>query len=179
MIDYSKLQSIPWLQQVPRTLTPEVEKVLNDIRGKPAFFVFWGGGAKGWQRDMENARLSFVYVVQANECLFDPAEAQFAPAVFLSTPNLQASDPQWMERTGAEISQRLANNEFPEAAAYLAAEDSSFDLELPGVQNGPFRLWTTHVDPDNLPGQHIPASRVLPALHHGKEWSLIPPTLYA
>lgn len=36
MIDYSKLQSIPWLQQVPRTLTPEVEKVLNDRVAHPA-----------------------------------------------------------------------------------------------------------------------------------------------
>jgi len=178
MADYSKLQSIDWLRQVPRTLTPDIEKIVDEISTKPAFFVFWGGGRKGWVKDMENARLSFVYVVQANECLFDAEEAQWAPAVFLSTTNPQAADPEWMESTGSAMGERLANNEFPQAAAHLAAEESSFDLELPGLEGGPFRLWTTYVNPDLLPGGRIPDSRVLPALHHGKEWSLIPPKLY-
>jgi hypothetical protein len=162
-------------------LTPELERTLNEISAKPAFFVFWGGGQKGWVKDMENARLSFVFVVQANKSLFDKAEAEWAPGVFLSTTAPEAADAAWMERMGGEIAGRLHNNEFPEAAAYLAAEDSTFSLDLPAAstQGVPFKLWTTYVDPERLPEGFIPESRVLPALLHGGEWTLLPRKLYA
>lgn len=43
-IDYSLLQSIGWLQQIPRQLTPEVEEICNEIHPKPYSWAFWGGG---------------------------------------------------------------------------------------------------------------------------------------
>lgn len=181
MADYTKLQQLDWLRQVPRKLTPDIERICNEISGKPAFFVFWGGGQKGWVQAMENARLSFVYVVQANECLFDPAEAQWAPAVLLSTTDERASDETWLQQIGSELSPRLRGADFPQAAALLANEDSTIDLQLPPSATGgiPFKLWTTHIDPEMLPGTAIPESRVLPALLHGDRWSLLPPKLYS
>lgn len=179
-MDYAKLKSLAWLHQVPRSLTPEIEQVCNEINGKPFFFVFWGGGPKGWVRDMENARLSFVYVVQANECLFDAETSEFAPAVLLMTRDPRAADPEWMKQLGDEIRPRLYGSEFAQAAALLSYEDSTIDLELPTSATGgvPLRLYSQVVDPHRLPGRAIPDSRVVPALHHGSEWSLLPSKIY-
>lgn len=181
MVDYSKLNTLTWLQQVPRVLSPEVEKICDEISGKPAFFVFWGGGKKGWVRDMENARLSFVYVVQANSCLFDAAESQFAPAVILSTTDPRANDPKWVEQVFSGLAERLYTPEFAHAQALLADEDSSIDIVLTAQETklGQFYLKTQYIDPDLLPGRAIPENRVLPALLHGESWSLLPPKLYA
>lgn len=181
MANYTKLQSLDWLRQVPRKLTPDVERICDEISGKPAFFVFWGGGPKGWVKDMEHARLSFVYVVQANECLFDAEESEYAPAVMLSTTDERAADESWMQQVSSELAPRLRGADFPQAAALLADENSNIDLELPSASTGgiPFRLWTTYVDPDKLPGRCVPETRILPALLHGKQWSLLPPKLYS
>lgn len=180
MMDYANLKSLSWLHQVPRTLTPELEKICNEISGKPFFFVFWGGGPKGWVRDMENARLSFVYVVQANECLFDAETSEWAPAVVLQTSDPRSADPEWMKRLGEAIRPRLYSSEFAQAAALLADPNSDIDLELPtsATDGIPLRLFSRAVDPDRLPRRAIPESRVLPALHHGNEWSLLPFKLY-
>lgn len=180
MTQYAKLQSLTWLQQVPRTLTPDIERICDEISGKPAFFVFWGGGRKGWVREMENARLSFVYVVQANSCLFDPEESQWAPAVLLSTTDTRASDPNWIERIGAEFCPRLRSSEFPDIRALLEDEESQIDMDLASSSTGgvPLHLMTAYIDPERLPNRHIPESRVLPALLHGETWTLLPSKLY-
>ncbi len=181
MVDYSKLNALGWLQQVPRVLTPEVEKICDEISGKPAFFVFWGGGQKGWVKKMENARLSFVYVVQANSCLYDAEEAQFAPAVILSTTDPRASDPAWVQQVFPELAERLHTPEFAHAQALLDDPDSTIDIVLTAHETriAQFHVKSQFIDPDLLPDRHIPGNRVLPALMHGEEWSLLPPKLYA
>lgn len=180
MNDYAKLQSLAWLQQVPRRLTPELERIFDQISGKPLFFVFWGGGRSRWVRDMENARLSFVYVVQANPCLYAAETSQWAPAVVLSTTDPRASDPRWMERLGSEICPRLRSSEFPNIRALLDDEESTFELDLPPSSTGgvPIHLMSTYIDPERLPHGYISETRVLPALLHGQQWTLLPSKLY-
>ena len=118
--------------------------------------------------------------MQANTCLFDPEESQWAPAVLLSTTDPRASDPRWMEQMGAELCPRLRSTEFPDIRALLEDEESQFDMDLASASTGgvPLHLTTTFIDPERLPHRHIPENRVLPALLHGDTWTLLPSKLY-
>lgn len=180
MPDYTKLQCMNWLKQSPRPLTPEIERFCNKVSGKPFFFVFWNGGQKSWVREMEHARLSFVYVMQANLELFDPDPNNFAPAVLLATDQPQSIDPTWMARVGDEMWARVRSGTMPNVQALLEDEHSFFDLTLPKEQTAGrmFRMWVEPISARYLPNHCVPESRVLPALMHGDSWSLIPTSLY-
>lgn len=178
---YDKLN---WLTSVPRNLTPEMEAAFETIYPKPFFFAFWTGGIKGWKQRMSNATLSWAYVVQANSCLYDPNEAQWAPAVLLASDAPEASNPAWVEQHANHIIPQLregATHATNQYRVWLEHEESSFHSDIPTeITGGPrFRIWTTHIDPAKLPGKHIPQNQMIPTLHHDtNEWALIPPTFY-
>lgn len=181
MSAYLNLQRMEWLKQTPRALTPEIERFCNKVSGKPFFFVFWNGGQKSWVQEMEHARLSFVYVMQANVELFEPDADNFAPAVLLATDQAESVDPLWMARTGDEMWARVRSGSMPNVQALLQDEHSFFDFVLPKEQTAGkmFRIWVEPVGARYLPGHCVPESRVLPALKHGDSWSLIPTSLYS
>jgi hypothetical protein len=169
-----------WLKQIPRPITPEIERFCNRVSGKPLFFAFWNGGQKSWLQEMELARLSFVYVLQASAELFEPDQHNFAPAVLLATERSESVNPRWMARAGDEIWARIRSGHMPNVAPLLEDEHAFFDLMLPREQTGgvAFRMWVEPVSARHLPGFCVPENRVLPALKHGGTWSLIPAALY-
>lgn len=170
------LKKLPWLKDAPRKLTPEIEADCQKIKGKPLWFVFWGEGRKKWKENMENTRLSYVYVIQANQVLFSKEEAQWAPAVILATTDVRASDPEWMKKKAESILKEVENDPNSELSGLMSDEESHFNIQLPGSD---FRALTMYVDPDRLPDGFIPANRTLPAVKLGDQWVLIPNELYS
>ena len=173
-------QRLYWLHQVPRQLTPDLEKKFEEVRSKPFFFVFWGEGVKGWRQDMANARLTHVAVVQANTALFNAEEATWAPAAFLWSRQPEAANPNWMAQWLANLGPRLYDGSAPQIAAQLNDPDSDIDVEVPQQLTGGahFHLESRFIGPDCLPHGCIPESRVLPALVFPNTWELIPGSWY-
>jgi hypothetical protein len=177
MFDYSALA---WLTQGPHQMTPQLEAKFNEVSDKPFWFVFWGGGPKGWVKDMEQSQLRFSAVIQANECLFDPAQAEMAPAVMLYIDDAQAADSRWAEAFSGQIAKAFEQGMAPEISAQLQDPDSEIDTDVPTNLTGGVRarLAVAYLSPSRLPNGHIPANRVLPTLQHGTNFSVIPPAWY-
>lgn len=165
-------KKIPWLKDAPRKLTPEIEAVCQKIKGKPLWFVFWGGGKKAWKDTMENMILSYVYVAQANQTLFNKEEAQWAPAVLLATADARSNDPKWVKQKAESV----LKDSPAELERLISDEESHFDIQVPGTD---FKAMTTYIDPERLPNGFIPKERVLPAVKCGEQWILLPNELYA
>ncbi|MDA3901444.1 MAG: hypothetical protein PF637_13115 [Spirochaetes bacterium] len=181
--DYSRLQSLEWLQQNPRELTPEVEEICNEIHPKPYSWVFWGGGVKGWEKRMEHARLSYIYVLQAHNDCYDPENSYGGYGVVIATAHPKSSDPQWIGEMGEKICLKIEYGKAPEASELLDSESSFKSIDLPkDITDGiPFKLFTFRIDAELLPDNHI-QEKVLPALYNGKYnnygWQLIPAKFY-
>lgn len=171
-------EKIQQLSRVPRTVTKEFEK----ISAKPFFFLPWA--VRSWEQEMTNSPLVFAVVVQANECLFDARESEFAPAVLAwTTSPTHAQDIQWLGALADRIhgcTSNATNMDEAKLGALLMAEDSSISLDVPTSLTGGVRvrmcsLW---IDPTTLPGKAIPEHRCLPVLVSDDSPTVIPPSFY-
>jgi hypothetical protein len=153
------------LAQTPRP----IDETLRKIRARPFFFL--RGANRKWEQHMTTSPLVFVYVVQANEALFEEGEGNTAPAVLLYTTDpAHCRDAQWLQDLGQRVSAlKSSGTRDPKAnelGAYLAAEESTFDLPVPDSLTGGVaaRIKTTWVSTDELPGECIGPDRLIPAL---------------
>jgi len=157
-MDMKKLEK---LAQLPRPLDDTVQRIWK----KPLFF-------RGrWEREMTHAPLVFLYVVQANEGLYEKGAGEMAPAVLLySTDPTVARDAAWLTDLGERIlalrTSGTADPKANELGCYLEAEQSTFNLPVPvsltGGKAATIRTWTLCVE--DLPDQCIGPDGIIPAL---------------
>ena len=173
-MDLNKLEK---LAKLPRPLDETAQKIWK----KPLLF-------RGrWEREMTNAPLVFLYVVQANECLYEKGAGEMAPAVLLySTDPAVARNAAWLADLGERIlalrTSGTADPKANELGALLEAETSTFNLPVPvSLTGGPsatIRTWTLCVE--DLPDQCIGPEGIIPALVCSDgHLILIPGELYA
>jgi len=171
------------LEKLAKTPRP-IDDTLLKIRGRPFFFL--RGANRKWEKHMTTSPLVFVYVVQANEVLFEEGEGDTAPAVLLyTTDSAHSRDAQWLEDLGQRIAAlKTSGTDDPKAnelGACLAAEESTFDLPVPLSLTGGVaaRIKTTWVSTDELPNKCIGPDRLVPALAFPDgDLALIPGDLY-
>lgn len=163
----------------PRPLTDELTK----IQSRP--FGFLRKAVKKWENEMANAPLVFAAVVQANSVLFDPKESTWAPAVLLYTTDpARSRDGEWLRQVAdrcAALRERRTGDRREDGLGFLLnEEESNFDIEVPPTLTGgvTVKIFTTFVDPDNLPGRAIPPHRILAGLAREKELVLLPKDYY-
>lgn len=176
------MQSGKWesLVATPRPLTKEIEQVHT----KPFFFL--RGAVRRWEQEAAHAPVVFASVVQANEVLWDPERATFAPAVLLYSRDPRRSrDPQWLaevtERVRSLKETRTGDPAVDRFGDLLNDEDSNFFEDLPASLTGGShaRMHVTFVDPDDLPGRALPADGLLLGLGLEESVKLLPASYYA
>jgi hypothetical protein len=175
------IERLETLAKTPRPLDPSLEK----IRGRPFFFL--RGANRAWEKDVTTSPLCLVFVVQANEVLFEPGEGEMAPAVVLFTRDERyCRDVAWLTDLGERIyalkSSGTNDPKANELGAYLAAEESEFDLPVPVSLTGGVaaRVKTTYLSTDRMPNKHIGSDRMFPALvFEDGDIAIIPSDLYA
>lgn len=172
-------QKMAALEATPRTITDNLKK----IRSKPFFFLF--KAAKQWEKDLTSNPVLNAAVVQANTCLYDANESSWAPAVMLyTTDQIKSKDKAWLQSIVEKVltlkTSGTGNKKVDMIGAYLVAEESSFDVQIPVefTDGVPVRIFDTYIDPENLPGRAIPESGILPAMEVCNELCIIPPALY-
>ena len=172
------------IEKLAKTPRP-IDETLLKIRSRPFFFLRTAN--RRWEQDMTGSPLVFLYVVQANEALFEEGEGNTAPAVLLYTTDpAHCRDAPWLQDLGQRISAlSSAGTSDPKAnelSARLAAEESSFDLPVPDSLTGGVaaRIKTKYVSTDELPGECIGPDRLIPALAFPNgDLALIPGELYS
>ncbi len=166
------IEKICSLAVTPRSITPELSKVC----GKPFFFL--RKGVRQWEDHMQHGTVALAAVVQANSCLYDAEESQWAPAVLVYSPDPRtALDGGWINDLAKRV--RYA----PDMAALLANEDSDIDGPVsPALTGGILAIYSTqYISPARLPGRCIPEHGLLPVLatRDHSSCDLIPPDMYS
>lgn len=172
-------QKLAALAATPRTITDELKK----IHSKPFFFLF--KAVKQWEHDLINNPILTAAVVQANKCLYNAEEASWAPAVLVYTTDVEkGKDAAWMQSMVEKIlalkTSGTDNKAVNMIGAQLVAEESTFDLQIPTefTDGVPMRIFTTYIDPADLPGGAIPEDGLLPVMEVCNSVDIIPPSLY-
>jgi len=182
-------EKLSWLSKAPREFNEADAAKYNEIYSKPFWFVFWGGGKKGWMKDMAEGYLLRTGVIQANEILFDKEEAEVAPAVicWFKDPSLNTSNDAIETLLRRISTEQDKENYDPNCGAFmnlLDDEESSFtNVQIPlSLTDGKEAyVSTTHLNPENLPNGCIPENRILPGfyMHREKYAEIISPKLYS
>jgi len=180
-------QKLSWLASAPRAWDDRHAPIYEKINAKPLWFVFWGGGVAGWRKEMCEGFLVRMGVIQANEALFDPEEAEFAPAVvcWFTDPADNASDAPMVALLNEIQAARESPAPRPDCQPFFALldnEKSSFSsVQIPASLTGGKQAFASvsYLEPDELPGGCIPSNRILPAFKGKATPELIPPELYA
>lgn len=180
-------QKLSWLASAPRAWNDAHAATYDKIKSKPFWFVFWGGGAAGWRKEMSEGFLVRLGVIQANEILFDPKTAEYAPAVVCWFSNLadNASDDAMLALLNEIQAARNSPTSRPDCQPFLDLleneESSLSSVPIPVSLTGGKQAFASvkYIDPDELPGGCIPRHRILPGFKGKESPELIPRELYA